>query len=217
MTTASWEESWGPEDVRGLSEWKANKAFSCVLERDACGFLCVEDNLRGVDLVWRNHALLRQFGILEPAFVHAVTGTRVNNHHDYSKIRDLIRWILGTPGGLARLRASGGPVPRPGPHVLYRGIGGLGSSRRLRGFAWTSDLEVARWFAERAARFGLAAPSVITATVPTRWVLFCSHERQEQEFFVNLPPAFPVAAVPSRNTTSGAVERVSSGGSLAHQ
>lgn len=172
--------SWFPYNLRDM-------ALEALAERDALGFLIRASSDYGIRIVFYNQGILDTLGILEEAFVHAVTGCRVNNYHDYQ----LIAWILSRLDR-AKLRAAGDSIPGTGPWTLYRGVSGRGAARRVRGFSWTADRDRAEWFARRGAQFGLADPAVATATVEDDRVLFYTNDREEQEFFVDLPSGHPV-------------------------
>ena len=177
-------------ELKGFAPWAQERAQAALQAGDAGGLLLLESNERGLELVNLNRAALQSRGIYEAAIVVALTATRTNNHRAYPLIRNLL-----AHADRKRLRAAGDPIPTPGPFTLYRGVAGKGSARRIRGYSWTANLERAQWFASRADRFGLADPAVMRAVVPTRYVLFCSNDRSESEFFVDLPPGFPVERV----------------------
>lgn len=150
---------------------------------DVEGFLLRASNEYGLHLVCHNMFLLKERGLYEQALISAYTGTRANNSHWPDS--ELV-WLFDT-ADRSKLRALGDPLPGPGPFVLYRGVSGNGARRHVRGLAWTSDLDVARWFADRFAGFG--DPAVYTATVPESAVYVYLHEseREEHEYVVALP------------------------------
>ena len=162
-------------------------ALSALAERDVIGFLCRASNDFSVEIVFRNQTILRELGVLEEAFVVAVSARRVNNRGDYSLIQLLLRAT-----DRARLRAAGAPMPPDSVFTLSRGVSGRGRARRIRGYFWTSDRGRAEWFAARGAAFGLSDPGVVVANVPNHLVLFHTNDRAEHEFFVELPARYPV-------------------------
>ena len=164
--------------------------MKALAKRDATGFLLLVDNLDGVRITYFNQGILSQLGILEDAFVDAVIKTRTNNHDDYALVDSLVERL-----DRARLRALGDPLPDSGPWTIYRGVAGHGKARRVRGYSWTGDQEQAAWFANRGAVFDLPDPAVFCTTVQEPEILFYSNERQEEEFFVNLPPGHSVKRV----------------------
>ena len=174
-------------ELEGFAPWAQERAQAALQAGDAGGLLLLESNERGLELVNLNRHALQSRDIYEGCLVVALTATRTNNHRAYPLIRKLL-----THADRKRLRAAGDPIPTPGPFTIYRGVAGKGAARRVRGYSWTTDLERAQWFANRAALFGLADPAVMRATVPTRHVLFCSNERGEAEFFVDLPATVKV-------------------------
>jgi hypothetical protein len=92
-------------------------------------WLTYAGNHYGLDLVFGNYRLLQYLGCYEQALLSAYSATRGNNRH----------WPLQSLHGLfamadrSRLRACGDPLPGAGPFVVYRGVAGHGSARRLRG------------------------------------------------------------------------------------
>lgn len=163
-----------------------DRAQEALDARDVVGLLVLASNDYSLQIVYGNVLALRKRGMLEAAFIHAVTGCRVNNHHEYRLIRSLLSIV-----DRERLRSAGTPLPGAGPFTLYRGAAGVGAARRVRGYSWTSDLERARWFADRFAGH-LAQPAVYRTVVPAELVLFHSQDREESEFFVDLPVRHPV-------------------------
>ena len=126
-------------------------------------------------------------GLLEEAFVHAYTGVRVNLWPYYSVISEVVSRVNRN-----KLRCLGDPFPPGAPWTVYRGVAGRGTTRRVRGYSWTIDRDLAQWFANRFASDGLENPAVFTTTIEQNIVLFYSNERQEKDFVVALPPKHPV-------------------------
>lgn len=120
-----------------------------------------------VQLCWRNQFALLRCGLLESPFIIAVTATRVNNHHDYRLISDMLRTL-----DRKRLLETGDPLPHKGLFDAYRGVAAYGRARRVRGYSWTLDRDQADWFAKRGAGFGLEKPVVFHASVPIQHVGF---------------------------------------------
>lgn len=130
---------------------------------------------------------MSQFGILEDAFLHAITATRTNNHVDHALIDSLVKRL-----DRARLLAAGDPLPGSGPWTIYRGVAGHGRARRIRGYSWTDNPDQAAWF---ATRYNGPDPAVFCTTVQEPEILFYSNERKEGEFCVKLPPRHPAERV----------------------
>lgn len=165
-------------------------ALDVLTARDP-GFLGYADNMAGLEIVWRNRDLLRSLGIFEAALLWAYCGPRTNTHHVPAYyIAEMFRIADRN-----RLREAGSPLPAPGPFTLFRGVAGHGPTRRLRGLSWTSDRAVAEWFVSRARLWGLKDPAVFRAVVPERHVLAHITDREESEFLVLMPPAYPVERV----------------------
>jgi hypothetical protein len=182
---ASWNESRGWLNLSRIPHGLRSLAIEALKERDAVGFLCKANNDFSVEIVYENRGILANLGILEEAFVHAVTAPRLNNHRSYRTIRRLLRIM-----DRSRLRSAGDPLPGRGPRTLYRGVAGKSRSGRRRGYSWTSDPDRALWFATRLESLG--NPAVFRAVVPTRLVLFYSNTRDECEFWVDMPTDFPI-------------------------
>jgi hypothetical protein len=91
--------------------------------------------------------------------------------------------------GLDALRSAGDPVP-DGMLKLYRGVAGRGRARHVRGSSWTGTLDMARWFAGRAAAGGAADPAVYQIDVASKDVLVHLGKetgRSEDEYLVDVP------------------------------
>lgn len=178
-------------DLAGIPEVLREMAIDGLLARDAFGFLGRADNMKGLEIVWRNRDLLTSLGFFEAALLRAYVMVRVNTSHFPAKhLMQLFRLA-----DRDRLRAAGSPLPGTGPFTLYRGVAGVGRARRIKGLSWTSDEKVARWFADRGALMGGARPAVFRAVVPTRNVLAFLADREESEFLVLLPPGARVERV----------------------
>jgi len=170
-----------------IPEALRDQAAQALQAGDADGFLCAAGNHHGLDLVLHNMAVLKQLGLYERATLRAFIGTSANNA-GWTQ-RDLIGFF--NIGNRERFLAAGDPLPGLGPFTLYRGVAGGGAQRRERGLSWTSELDLAWWFAYRAAGWGLPNPGVVTATVAAEHVIACMHSsevgRGENEFIVLLP------------------------------
>ena len=80
------------------------------------------------------------------------------------------------------------PIPDELPETIrvWRGVSGIPANKARQGFSWTTDRNVACWFAVRMDNAG--KPLVITAQVPKRDVLYYSSDRHEQELLLLNPP-----------------------------
>lgn len=114
-------------------------AIQAIGREDIVGFLGYASNELSIQIVVANAEQLRDRGLLERAIVTALIATRTANFRDYPRIRELLRFA-----DRERLLA-GGDVrpPSRGPFTLYRGVGGKGPARRVRGYSWTSKRETA--------------------------------------------------------------------------
>ncbi len=159
------------------------EALECLKQRNVIGFLCRAGNENALSVVASNVDFLRSLGLYEHALLDAFTACRVN-HHGFSS--GLLRALFAC-ADRERLRASGQPLPGPGPFILYRGVAGKGPARRVRGISWTRSVERAIWFANRARGFGLHDPGVYRVEVEGTSVLAYINARQEDEFLIDLP------------------------------
>ena len=171
-----------PSELRG-------EALAKLADRDAPGFLRLAGNHLGVSIVFSNVLTLRELGILEGAFIPAVTMNRMNNASNYTTIRMTIPYL-----DRDLTLAAGDPLPGSDPWTIYRGVSGNGRARRVKGYSWTRDYERAVWFAERFEAL-FPDPAVFKTTVARKDVLFYSSSREEEEFFVDLPSDHPVKRV----------------------
>lgn len=151
---------------------RAREAFA---EGNGPGFVWIANGNR-LQHVVDNMRPLKERGIYEASLITAFTGCKTN-HHEWPE--DWLDMLFGYADPV-RLREAGDPLPGTDPFVLYRGVSGIGRARRLRGYGWTSSLDVACWFAVRFP--WLAAPAVLKATVPDEGILAYENDRSEQEF-----------------------------------
>lgn len=183
MSTTPWNLNLIPDVLR-------DQAVEAIDAGDVEGWLSKASNDVSTYIVAHNMEPLRERELLERAVVQAMQMIRGNNHHLYGRLDALFSGC-----DRARLLAVGDPLPGVGPWTLYRGVGGLGRARRLRGYSWTADREVAEWFARRAHLNGLSAPAVVSATAHAGDVLFYTNAREEREFVLQLPPTAKVTTV----------------------
>jgi hypothetical protein len=169
------ENEWWLEPMPlGLRRW----AIDALDSGDVGGFLGYASNENGLALVFRNTERLIGRGLYELALLWAFTSSRVNNYGWFTTLADMFRRADRT-----RLRQAADALPGNGPFTLYRGVAGSGRARRVRGFSWTEDLEVAKWFALRFEQF--PNPAVYQIIVGAKDVLAYCGDRNEREFIVN--------------------------------
>lgn len=70
---------------------------------------------------------------------------------------------------------------------VWRGTAGLGVNRAARGYAWTTERDVACWFAMRRAEH-FRYPVVLSGYILRKDVAFYTDERHEKEVLVFDPP-----------------------------
>lgn len=162
------------------------QALSALAAGDAERFLFLsKGNTYHLDVVLQNLPLLKAKGLYETALLSALIGTWTNHAH-YSM--GVLHWLITCADRGALLRA-GNSLPGPGPFTVYRGVGGRGPARRVRGLSWTASRDRARWFAGRTGLWRLADPAVYAARVPREHVLAYTNERKEKEFLIAFPRA----------------------------
>jgi len=171
-------------------------AIHRLADRDH-GFLGYAGDEHRLRIVAHNVALLRDLGLYEASLLCALIGVRVN----LSGIPpDALAMLVGWADRGALL-AAGTPLPGPGPFTLYRGVGGVGRARRIRGLSWTANRDRAEWFASRASLFRLKDAAVYRAVVPRELVLAYVTAREEDEYLVLMPRGFPVERETPPNQT----------------
>lgn len=164
-----------PSDLR-------QDAREALSRGDTRRFLSYASSDAGLYLVWANCRLLRRLEVYEPALLEAYVSPRINWWG--WKLRDL-RWLF-RQADRTKLFAAGEPLPGSGPYVLYRGVAGSRHQKRLRGYSWTSSLDMAASFAERSGVY-VQDPQVYQIKVSEQDVLAYTNLRQEQEFIVEVP------------------------------
>ena len=88
--------------------------------------------------------------------------------------------------------AAGDPLPNSIP-TLYRGVAGIPKYRHVRGISWTSDVEMAKWF---ATRFGLVKPAVYYIENIDPSLVWAHDNDAESEYLVMLPSTYPLRRLP---------------------
>jgi hypothetical protein len=127
-------------------------------------------------LVADNVCQLKDRDMYEPALLEAYTGTDFRLHRWSTPALQLLFDLADRE----KLLASGDPLPDGDRFTIYRGVAGMGRTRRVRGFSWTPNYDRAAWFATRHIR--LADPAVYRATIQRNDVLAYRSDRDEQEF-----------------------------------
>jgi hypothetical protein len=133
------EGEWWMEPIHPVLR---RQAVDALRSGDVGGFLAYASNENGLALVLHNTERLIEQGLYEGALLWGFTSSRVNNYRWFTKLADMFHRADRT-----RLRQVGDVLPGNGPFTLYRGVAGNGRARRMRGFSWTEDLQVAKWFA----------------------------------------------------------------------
>ena len=136
-----------------------------------------------LDIVLDNQGVLRDAGLLEEAFIEA-WGTQKAGVPNWTP--GFCR-VMFARLDRAKLLSAGDPLPSGDSFTVYRGVAGVGSKRRVRGYSWSGDRGIAERFAAlRAERYGLPNPAVYSAVIQREHVLAYIHTsgRQESEFLL---------------------------------
>jgi hypothetical protein len=161
-----------------IEDESRDKSVSALRNGDALGFLVNAASGSWISLVSRNHVFLVLLGLYERALLQAFTST-TNNHNMVPQ--SVLRYLFQV-ADRQRLRDASQPLPGCGPFTVYRGVAGQGAQRRVRGFSWTSSLDMAWRFAKRYP--WIHNPAVHKAIVDEAQVLAYWNKRKEQEFIV---------------------------------
>jgi hypothetical protein len=143
-------------------------------------FLSEASNDHGMGIVRNNRKALLEHGMYERALIRAYAMCRVN--HSQLKLQD-IEWLFRL-GDRQKFLDAGDPPPSSGPFKVYRGVAGPKRIRRVCGFSWTLNLEIACYFANRSAKHlghHLGQPGVYTVTMNSSDVYCFVNRRAEQE------------------------------------
>jgi hypothetical protein len=159
------------------------QALEAYEEGDACGILATANYPFGPRIVERNVEQLKARGIYEEALLTALIGPGKSWY--YYPLSEL-QWLIRN-SDRDKFLAAGDPLPGPGPFTLYRGVGGEGPIRCVRGIFWSARHERAEWFASRAAECRLHDPAIYELEAPRSWVYAYSDARQESDFIVLVP------------------------------
>lgn len=172
-------------NLDAVSDVLQARAIAAIEAGDVSGFLHLADSHRNLELIFNNLVKLWERGLYERALVSAFAASSFNNHQWFGTLR-----VMFEMADRKRLREAGDPLPGDGtgPFTLYRGIAGLGRARRVRGWSWTSSIDVAKHF---ALRFDMSKPAVYQTTVEAADVLFYTNDRTEQEFVIEPPRTRP--------------------------
>lgn len=152
-------------------------------EKDAPGILLSipGGSVNNLWFVLRCFNHFKEIGILEEAFFHAFSASRLNN----SCVPLSMQTAAITFMNRKKLLSLGEPFGKNETYKLYRGVAGNTSQRRIRGLSWSGSLEIANWFAHRYDF--LANPSVYEVTIKKEDIVWYSNNRKEDEFVVLLP------------------------------
>jgi hypothetical protein len=162
-------------DLRACDPGLLEQAKANFAEGNGIGFVGCAPSQSALALVFDNVFQLKDRGIYEESLLSAFSGAR-HNHREWAE--EIIDWLFDK-ADRAKLKAAGDALPGTGPFRIYRGVAGMGQHRRLRGYSWTSSLEVACWF---ATRFNLRSPAVLMAIVEEKDLLAYTDGSSEQEF-----------------------------------
>jgi len=167
------------ERLSRCAGWQGLTASAALQKRDAAQFVyCCGDSETRLGIVLDAMGDLASLGMLEQSLVVACTSARTNNSHLAPRYLEA---IFNELCDRSKLLAAGDPLPGAGPFRVFRGVAGQRGQRFVRGLSWTSDLDLACWF---ACRFDLETPAVYSAEVQASEVFFYTERRNESEFVV---------------------------------
>jgi hypothetical protein len=135
------------------------------------------------------HRLIAR-GTYEKCLLSAYMGTRTNNSNWRKKDLEML-FLLANRQKLLNL---GDKLPDGNEFILYRGVSGKGSKRRIRGISWTSDLDKAKWFANRCAKY-FPNPAVYSINAKRNQILAYLNSRKENEFLIIPKPNMKILQV----------------------
>ena len=133
-----------------------------------------------MNLVLANDIVLLLHGMYEAAMIAAYTGCKL----DYRNWSLVSLERMFQKGNREKYAALGTPIPEKA--IVYRGVYRQGTERQVRGFSWTTSLDVACWYALR----GLCAnpaPAIYQASVRAEQIICCFDGRKEKEM-ICYPP-----------------------------
>ena len=135
--------------------------------------------------VIENWKALRERGMLPAALVQAIIGCKVNNRR--WNPNDIAGYLVCCKEqcGMEGIRACGEDPGYAHPETgitLYRGVAGVGRSRKVKGVSWTDDLGVASWYARR---LHMPDPAVFATEVCIGEVFCFTDKRCEREYLID--------------------------------
>ena len=133
-----------------------------------------------LDFVNYNRLILKDCDLYEEALLTAYTCAKIN-WSDMS-LQDLN--LMFSLADRNKLLSSGDPLPDNEPFIIYRGVSGTGSKRRVRGISWTSSFDRAKWFATRFP--DQANPAVFQLSVLKDDIYAYSNAVSEEEFLIDV-------------------------------
>lgn len=172
-------------NYEGVHPFNIEKARESWLKKsDPFGVLCYMSNEAYLNFVWNNLFVLEKHGKLAKTLLEALISAKTNNS---MYPIPALKLMIDHAGRENLLKASN-KLPHNGPFELYRGVNGNGARRRIKGISWTSDFEIAKWFALRGMFWNATKPAVYKITAPLEWVYGYHTGRNEKEFILMLPP-----------------------------
>ena len=151
-------------DVSCLSEYGTKRAIDAWERSNGAVFgMAGYDTHTEIDLVCLNATALKQRGMYESALIEAYIGCKIDHRrHGTAFLEMLFRF-----GNRDNLRSRGQPLPGPGPFRIVRGV--QKASKRVRGLSWTTDIDIACWYAMRGCATNRNRPSIPPPCKPTTY------------------------------------------------
>lgn len=135
------------------------------------------------------HRLIAR-GTYEKCLLSAYISTRTNHSHWHKKNLEMLFMLANKQ----KLLMAGNKLPDSNEFILYRGVSGTGHKRRIRGISWTSDIDRAKWFANRMAEL-FGNPGCYNINVKRNHILAYCNERNENEFLIIPKPHMKILQV----------------------
>ena len=175
------------EAMRALQQERWDYIVSTIREKWHCEELLkslfelyIENGEHLLFLALDNVSLFKKRGIFEKAIVRAHT-TAAYGAIPYWEYRVALDFA-----DKDKLRLAGDPVPDRPMFSLYRGVCEPHDAA-ARGVCWTLNSGIASWFAHMHATYRNGTnPAVFEVSVPKDRIMFCTNDRQEEEFVITL-------------------------------
>lgn len=147
---------------------------------------------------------LKKAGVYEKHLIEAYTSCKCNNREWETEFLDLLLLQCDKTKSLKE-GALIEPLFNDKKTIkVYRGVSGLDNVRRAKGQSWTTDLDVAKWY---ALRFGAERPEVYQTTIKREHIYCYAVDMGESEIIIRSPSRISLVKISLEEMRAGA-ERV---------